>query len=313
MKTTEVYLDAISTADGTSKVLSNQFAYKKIYAEEYSYIEINNLPFIRASFNCSTARDNVAEIIRCKKPNLLHEMLTLKESLSDQLFEALEKTQFLVNCLSQSQVNMIIDWCQKNGYPFPVDQKPQRKSKLKELEKIVGNSYYAQFDLLAFLKNLREIFDAFKLYQAIASELTAEDYPIRIMKRQTNSKTPAEQLEFVQLLAKKPNSSEDRNKFIGKCKELFLEKYAERTYTMHLVPDEKRLLVTEVQTENLFDAAFYQLALLLDSPRTQIKQCPICKRYFEPTRTNQKYCATENEYGKPTCYAQLLYKQRHPK
>ena len=309
MKIKESFLDTMGTVDGTTKVLPERFAYKKIELEQYTYHENDNLPVIRAIVDNATDVLGEGNNVSCRKPDLLCEMLLLREKLSEKLFDALEKTQYLVNCLCQNQVDMIIKWCQKNGYPYQVEQKPPRKRKLTALANIAEDHYYAQFNLLDFLKDLNEIFCAFKLYQVITDSLSEQDYSIRIMKREHSSKyTNRELLVFETLITKEPNDAEKE-----RCKALLFEKYNGRNFAMQLIPDQERMFVTEVQTKNLFDAAFYQLALLLDSPKTQIKQCPICKRYFEPTRTNQKYCATENEYGKPTCYAQLLYKQRHPK
>lgn len=309
MKIKESFLDTMGTADGTTKVLPERFAYKKIELEQYTYHENDNLPVIRAIVDNATDVSGEGNNVSCGKPDLLYEMLLLREKLSEKLFDALEKTQYLVNCLSQNQVDMIIKWCQKNGYPYQVEQKQPRKRKLKALANIAEDHYYAQFDLLDFLKDLNEIFCAFKLYQVITDSLSEQDYSTRIMKRQHSSKfTNRELLVFETLIAIEPNDAEKE-----RCKALFFEKYNGRNFAMQLIPDKERMFIIEVQTESLFDAAFYQLALLLDSPKTQIKQCPICKRYFEPARTNQKYCATKDKNGNPTCYAQLYYKRTHPK
>ena len=88
---------------------------------------------------------------------------------------------------------------------------------------------------------------------------------------------------------------------------LFESKYQEITYTTQIsIKDDIHL---EVKTENLFDAAFYQLANLLDSPESQIKICPICKNYFETQNAKQKYCLSLNKNGKRTCYSQKSYKR----
>ena len=91
-------------------------------------------------------------------------------------------------------------------------------------------------------------------------------------------------------------------------RKLFEIKYQEITYTNQIsIKDDIHL---EVKTENLFDAAFYQLARLLDSPESQIKICPICKNYFEAKNAKQKYCLTKNSKGQRTCYAQKFYKRK---
>ena len=168
--------------------------------------------------------------------------------------------------------------------------------------------------LFRSLKQLNEIYSAFRLYQVITDSLPEEDYSTRIAKvKESSPYSLREELEFVPLITRKPSSEVEEKEAVERCKALFLEKYNDRIYTMHLIPDRERVFITEVQTENLFDAAFYQLALLLDRPKTQIKQCPLCRRYFQPSRTNQKYCDTKNKNKKPTCYAQLHYKQTRSK
>lgn len=314
MKIQEDFLDTMSTLDATTKVLPQRFTYKKYTVQRYTYCEDGDLPLIRAFVDNTIDVKNLETNVHCEKPDLLFEMLLLREKLSNQLFDVLANTQYLVNCISQEQVNTIIKWCQKNGYPFQIDQKPQRKNKFKEMTSIVEDFYCVQFDLLEFLKELNEIYSAFKLYQVMTDDLSEEDYSIRIAKvKESSSSSLRKELKFVPLITRKPSSEVEKKEAVERCKSLFLEKYNDRSFNMHLIPDRERVFITEVQTDNLFDAAFYQLALLLDRPKTQIKQCPLCRRYFQPSRTNQKYCDTKNENKKPTCYAQLHYKQTHSK
>ena len=37
----------------------------------------------------------------------------------------------------------------------------------------------------------------------------------------------------------------------------------------------------ETMANDLFDAAFYQLAMLMDEPSKELRICPLCNQYFE--------------------------------
>lgn len=67
-----------------------------------------------------------------------------------------------------------------------------------------------------------------------------------------------------------------------------------------------------VKANDLFDAAFYQLANMLYLPEEQIAICPICHRFFIRKNANQKYCHNTkvvNGIERRTCYAQKMYKR----
>ena len=117
MKIQEDFLDTMSTLDATTKVLPQRFTYKKYTVQRYTYFEDGDLPLIRAFVDNTIDVKSLETNVHCEKPDLLFEMLLLREKLSNQLFDALANTQYLVNCISQEQVNTIIKWCQKTDIP----------------------------------------------------------------------------------------------------------------------------------------------------------------------------------------------------
>ena len=60
----------------------------------------------------------------------------------------------------------------------------------------------------------------------------------------------------------------------------------------------------QTKANSLFDAAFFQLVLLLYDNEKELRICPLCKEYFEPEHANQKYCKSG------TCYPQKEYKRK---
>jgi len=93
------------------------------------------------------------------------------------------------------------------------------------------------------------------------------------------------------------------------CVVRFLQKFRERNYQYSFEFDNGIFL--ELRADNLFDAAFYQLAQMLILPGRQVKLCPICKNYFKPDNPRQKYCKTLNRIGKRTCYPEKMFKRKN--
>lgn len=93
------------------------------------------------------------------------------------------------------------------------------------------------------------------------------------------------------------------------CIKIFLQKFQERHYAYKF--NYAGGIYLDFYTDNLFDAAFYQLAQMLVLPGRQVRLCPICRTFFVPTHGNQKYCGTKNSEGKHTCYPEKLYKRKN--
>lgn len=93
------------------------------------------------------------------------------------------------------------------------------------------------------------------------------------------------------------------------CVVRFLQKFRERNYQYSFEFDNGIFL--ELRADNLFDAAFYQLAQMLILPGRQVKLCPICKNFFTPDNPRQKYCKTLNRKGKRTCYPEKMFKRKN--
>ena len=89
------------------------------------------------------------------------------------------------------------------------------------------------------------------------------------------------------------------------CKALFENMYKDISYINRIVFDSD--IHWKVTAESLFDAAFYQLVVLLIEPNHEIGICPVCHEYFKLKRKNRKYCY------KGSCYPQLANKRKNSK
>lgn len=290
-------IEKITTNEnGSLKRLPSDFFYDEIKFNDYEVHGTSKHQMICATYDCNSDLHIFTEIILCHTPNLLLQMLDLKGKLSNTPFEWLGK-QYSKEFISDKDLNLIIKWCKKNGYPF----KPtvQKTNNLK-FSLLIQSDYKNTigFYVWDFIYHLNEIYCAFLLYLMITKQGKLPKETVYISLPPEIDNTDWRERKFVKL-----QNIKDDNYY----SKLFESKYQEITYTTQIsIKDDIHL---EVKTENLFDAAFYQLANLLDSPESQIKICPICKNYFETQNAKQKYCLSLNKNGKRTCYSQKSYKR----
>lgn len=299
---------AIGDGNANTKTLPRDFIYKKVLLSNYFLLKNDGQNYICANIDYSLKLDNPQTECRCSTPDLLCSILTLREHLSNDLFLPLEKNGFIECRPTQKQIELIIQWCKQNGYPFCIEQRTQQNKKFKagvnRFEHLNLDSYTVYFDVLDFLKEVDEIYSAFWLYRTVVKEyVTGDECKIPQISvsniRRISKETGYEYLGYYPM----PKRRED-------CQNLFIEKFSQRRYTCKLYADPDLLYTPEITSGDLFDAAFYQLASLLTSPGRQIKLCPMCKKYFEPESGHDKYCNYKNEKGHRTCSAQKKYKQR---
>ena len=255
----------ISNSSGKLKRLASEFYYDQIMLREYAIRDSGERLQIYVPFDSDWKND--IKPILCKTPNLLCAMLSLKERMSVELFDPSIRVRD--SNVKKADLDLIIKWCIKNGFPFKpnFEYKPLGKP-LFELQPVI---FFMVWD---FIERLNQIHNAYWLYQIISGQKEDEIDP--------------------------KNKYHDMS--AEKCKILFEEIYQEIQFVNRISfkPD----VHWEVKTENLFDAAFYQLALLLNEPKKSVRVCPLCKIYFERTHANRKYCTD------PMCYPEKAYKRR---
>lgn len=255
--------ETISKADGNLKRLSNEFYYDIVMLKDYRICGNGELLQIYVPYEYKSEWQKSINPELCKKPDLLCEMLTLRGNLSFELFEHL---RFRNVNIKEQDLNTIIKWCKKNGFPFTADFKYRPDT--KPLFDLQPSIFFIVWD---FIYQLDEIYNAYLLYRRITEQ--------------------KDELK---------NKYENTN--VDQCKILFEDMYKKRVFTNQL--SFKGSIHWEIKTENLFDAAFYQLALLLNEPKKEIRECPICHEYFERKHAKRKYCYNG------TCYPQLAYKNK---
>ena len=137
-------------------------------------------------------------------------------------------------------MNIIIEWCQKNGFPLEADFK--EKPRTHQLLPLLPAAGFKVWD---FISKLNEIYDAYLL--------------TLIMTKQGDI--------WIKNKYKK--------KSVQECAALYEETYQRKLFTNRISFD--REIHWEIKASNLFDAAFYQLALLLNYPEDihEIGRCKI--------------------------------------
>lgn len=281
----------VTNENGNLKRLPSDFYYDKIELRNYEICGQSSTQMICAVYDCGLDLHKLITPIQCRTPDLLLQMLTLKGELSNHPFELLAK-KYNDKIISDNDLNIIIKWCRKNGYPF----KPIITEKTNTPFKLMIQPDYKQtigFFIWDFIYSLNEIYGAFLLFQNLVGQdkLPKETVYISLPPK-TGPETEWRDREFIKLQDVKKDE----------FKSLFENKYQEISFTNRIsVKDEIHL---EVKAESLFDAAFYQLAILLNNHSKEIRICPLCNKYFEVAHANQKYCLNKNEYGIRTCYPQ---------
>jgi len=282
--------------NGNRTRLPNEFFYDKINLGNYGFGGSNDELEIYATFEYGLSVSDITELIECKKPDLLCKMLSLREAFPEKVFEP-RNLIFDKSYVSDNELDKIIKWCKNNGFPF----KPQIPEKKKVNAKLFTPRQKPRihFNVWDFLKRLNDVYSLYLLYKVITDEeLTSFETTAYISCQQGENGTALIGEQFKPL---KEMSKDD-------CWSVFKSKYKEIGFT-NQISFEGKIHLT-VKTENLFDAAFYQLALLLNGDSIQIGKCPICHNYFERDHGSQKYCLNKNEYGRPTCYPQKTYKRK---
>lgn len=272
--------------DGTIIRLPNDFYYDKISFDDYKYE--NGVITLKISYDTSIS--SYTTLIKSQKPELLIKMLTLREKLSPSLFTSPTKLLFGDNKISEQDVSRIIKWCKTNGYPFDISKEIESHSKAtNSLHSLLKADTYISFAVVSFICQLNEVYCLFIMYKYLVGLI--DRLPANLYTKGKNENKKGI-YEFVKLNELSKNE----------CKELFEYKYQNIVFqnTISFINGTH----FDVKTHNLFDAAFYQLALMLSGDKKELKICPLCNEYFVPDHARQKYCKS------PWCYPQKMYKRK---
>lgn len=278
--------------NGNLKRLPSDFYYKKFIFDDYKFRKENGQFVIYAKIDYETDLQTFSTEIESKTPELLIRMLKLRDSLPKEIFESPTNIFLCDEILNDDTANQIINWCKSNGFPFAIDtisKNRTSKIKSKKIFNTIKPDKYISFKLSDFIFQLNEIYSAFYMYRIINGYTDKINFSIYTKNSLSNT---IGKNSFVNLKELRKNE----------CTEFFEYKYQNIKY------ENKISLIGEphfiIKAKNLFDAAFYQLALLLYNKEKEIRICALCHEYFEPKDPRQKYCNSVD------CYPQKAYKRR---
>ena len=262
----------ITKSDGYYKRLATEFYYDKIELKDYSYCGDGHKLQIYALYDYDSDWHESMTPVKCKTPELLCAMLTLRGELPDNLFEPL-RIKYRDSYIGNEELSLIIKWCIKNGFPLiPIfNKKPNAKFTF-------GLKSSVYFMVRDFINELNDIYNAYLLYRRIA--------------RQENID---------------PNSIYNEMP-LDECKNLFENMYQKLSFANQISFNGE--IHWKTKAKHLFDAAFYQLVILLNDPKKEVKECPLCHIFFEREHKNQVYCMNVNSKYQRTCYPQKKYKNK---
>jgi hypothetical protein len=259
--------NVFSTSEGNKMFLSTKFSYTKIRFENYEAIAIDNKRFIVGKkpviINEPVFSDNegkpiitlgdASEDTICSDSSLLFSFLGLIDKLETLPFGNDDEIE---TAITTTQINLVIEWCIKNGLPFENSLSWENK---KGIGFRIGTFFF-------YLRDLLVDFQQFLHINGIVTNNPLIDF------RDIDSCISSLKYRFSNLNLK--------------CSVEFDECFR---YIIH--------------AGNMFDAARYQLIMLMTNPSGEnIRRCTCCGEWFQPKRKNNKYC--------PLCSPQMAYKRR---
>ena len=296
----DTYLNDVifDNQEGNLKRLPKEFAYRKIILDNYKVFDRNSPELIIwAIYDSKFTIKDFESIVTCKKPDILMSLLTLKKNLSPELFDNIKSKIFWEKNVTDKDIELIIRWCKKNGYPFAPDKETHYKNQSKNRNMLQKGHSEMQTDCVRvkleiynFIKRLNDIYSLFLIYQSLLG--FEPDFDTATISYNENNLE-----KFVAL--------KDISK--GEYKAILENKYQKISLISKISVNNG--VHIETMVNDLFDAAFYQLAMLMDEPNKEIRICPLCNQYFEIEDPRQKYCHNKNKNGKKTCYPQKMYKR----
>lgn len=283
----------LTNEKGNLKRLPKEFYYPKISFKEYSLNNFRDRRMIDAIYDSDLSQ--YTQVVSCTTSKLLMSMLALRNKLSDNIFVNIERTMLDDSTIDDKAAKSIIKWCKINGYPF----QPEEDSSLKNRPLFTNvNSKHAGFRIADFIYQLNEISSAFLLYLKLLGEKVSLG-KASISLPLTDS---GQELKKFKLL--RDMSEDEIMSILG-------NKYKAISFTNQISLEGG--VCIQQYAKDLFDAAFYELAMLMMEPEKEYRICQLCHSYFVVEDGRQKYCKNINEQGQRTCTAQKEYKRKHQK
>jgi|GEM_PF-1568453 len=282
--------EVFTNKKGNLKRLPSEFYYDKYKFNNYECIKRNGQLFMYVKTDDDKNFQNYLSVTKSQKPELLISMLSLRDNLPNKIFSSPTRIMFCDEYISDTTINKIIKWCKANGYPFCIDTKIESTEKTPKQKNLIKNLKLPLYQFLKisdFIFHLNEIYGAFYMQRKLNDFTGNLNSPIYTS---IESKGNFEINNFVDI----------RNLSKDKCKKLFEYKYKSIKFDNQISFEDG--LHFNVITHSLFDAAFYQLALMMYDSKMELRVCPLCNKYFEPQHGRQKYCHRG-------CYPQKAYKR----
>ena len=107
-------------SSGNLKRFTGKLYYDKVRLNNYKWYGKDDSMRIYATYHYDLDIDCFVDTLLCNTPDLLLEMLTLREKLSDSIFDVLDKVKFGFK-ISDNDLKLICNWCKKNGFPEHID------------------------------------------------------------------------------------------------------------------------------------------------------------------------------------------------
>lgn len=158
------------------------------------------------------------------------------------------------------------------------------KTKLPKLfKKIPENKKRVRFSVVDFLVSLNNLYGCFKIYSLLSDKSNSIEEHIFLID-------DIEQPRYVEL----------HGITIEECKKLFEKQY--NKLVMDSYVSTKDGLHMKTKARSLFDAAMYQLALVMYDNEQEIRICKCCGKPFILNNRRKKFC--------DTCSPQKYYAQK---
>lgn len=297
----KMYTDWLQGINGVLKSIYSKITYKQVRLSDYKFSrEAISVYYPDKWFGKNYYSDDFISV-KPENCSLLAEMIALYRNLPQELFayNALRLQDFHV---SDMAFQTIIEWCKKNGYPYPNEMLKDINKSSNVFEHRNIKSYQeankktnkgrlfpfkrgSAFPIQTFLFNLNEIFSLCLIFQFLTeSEVDIDSwkshitFPVYVPLTQKGEESRSELIEVNSIL-----NSENKTK----CLEIMNARLSNLKLVFKLTQEKTRL---EIEVQDLFDVAFCELVSLLKYGGVTIKECPSCHLLFVTRNKKKIYC-----------------------
>ena len=250
----------------------------------YIYEKMGNVILVEMNSKIDTKillqKEILLQKTECKDVTLLDSMIDLRTKLNDNTFS---KPKMLLendnSLLTEKEIDSIIKWCSRNGYPFEIPYKELEKTykesekprKYELFKKILRDQKRFGFKVGEFLISLNNLYCCCMMYSVLSNECDSIKEHLFLI----DAKEPLRNVELHRIT-------------IEECKELFEKQY--NKLVMDSYVSTKDGLHIKTKARSLFDAAMYQLALVMYDYEQEIRICKCCGKPFIQKNRRKKYC-----------------------